>query len=110
MSTELDPVSTSVDTRRMTIEDEAHRRGLAARIMNLEYHQRDVAWLKVVPVAEVAEDAELASALRSARSDPAQLEDARRRLVQLFLEDHFNQWTPEDSPYSLFLQGAWRRA
>lgn len=78
--------------------------------MTLEYHQHAVAWLKVVPVAEVAEDADLASALRSAGSDPAQVEEARRCLVQVFLEDHFNQWTPEDSPYSLFLRGAWRRA
>lgn len=94
----------------MTIEDEARRRGLAAQIMTLEYHQRDVAWLKVVPVAEVVEDAKLASALWSAGSDPAQFEDPRRLLVQVFLEDHFNQWTPEDSPYSIFLQGVWRHA
>lgn len=95
----------------MTSEDEARRR-LAARIMTIEYHQRDVAWLKVVPVAGVAEgveDGQLASALRSAGADPGKVEDARQRLVQVFLEDHFNCWTPEDSPYSLFLEGTWRR-
>lgn len=89
----------------MTPEHDAERLRLAARIMTLSYPQRNAAWLKVEPVASVDVDAELWVEGGVAGLDPA---SARDRCVQVFLQDHFNQWTPEDSAYSIFLQGTWR--
>lgn len=93
----------------MTTDADAHRLRLAARIMTLTYQQSDAAWLKVIPVAEVVDSPDRIPVVIDTRLSAAE-DTPSRRGVQIFLEDHFGDWTPEDSPYSIFLRGAWRPA
>lgn len=87
--------------------DLARRLELAEHIQRQWYPTWTSAWLKAVPASAVLEPIHR-EALVEAGPDPAARVAARRAIVQTFLEDHFNRWTPEDAPYGTFVDGTWR--
>jgi hypothetical protein len=87
--------------------DLARRLALAEHIQRQWYPTWTSAWLKAVPASAVLEPIHR-EALAEAGADPLALVAAKRIIVQTFLEDHFNRWTPEDAPYCTFVDGTWR--
>lgn len=78
--------------------DERH--ALVDRILDLRYPSWAGAWLKAIVAPDVRE--------ARGKITAGELVAGRRLVMREFLEDHFNLWTPEDSPYSTFLRGTWR--
>ena len=75
----------------------AQRFALRDHIQGLWYPQHGGVWLKVVPSRPLAERAEVAGEVATARE-----------VLETFLASELYNWLPEDSAYGTFTDCAWR--